>query len=164
MALHDAQSEIGTKMEKHKEKTPEQIFGEKISQEKSNSKMTKSSRTKELESQKNNSEETKKYFQDILSRTPKEKLENNEISFELPSLNDITGLKSDIKKVELENTFKAINTASKNPQQPTSNEIAYYQQTISYLKAELEECKHKMESMRLEIEQYDHIINSLKSG
>jgi len=150
-------------MEKPKEKTPEQIFGEKISQteNKPNSKPTKSSWLKEQENQKNNSEETKKYFQEILSRTPKEKLENKEISFELPSLNDIVGLKSDTKKVE--NTFKAINTTSKNLQQTTPNEIVQYQQTINSLKGEIEEYKRKMESMRPEIEQYDHIINSLKS-
>jgi hypothetical protein len=94
-------------MEKPKEKTPEQIFGEKISQteNKLNSKPTKSSWVKELENQKNNSEEIKKYFQDILTRTPKEKLENKDITFELPSLNDITGLNSYIKKIEHENTF-----------------------------------------------------------
>ena len=152
-------------MEKPKEKTPEQIFGEKMSQteNKISFKPTKSSWTKKPDDQKNNSEETKKFFQDILTRTPKEKLENKEISFELPSLNDITGLKSDTKKVEPENTFKAINATSKNLQQPTSSEIIQYQQTISSLKAEIAEYKRKMESMQPEIEQYDHIINSLKS-
>jgi len=150
-------------MEKPKEKTPEQIFGEKISQteNKPNSKPTKSSWVKDQENQKNNSEETKKYFQEILSRTPKEKLENKEISFELPSLNDIMGLKSDAKKVE--DTFKGINTTSKNLQQTTANEIIQYQQTIGSLKAELEECKHKMESMRPEIEQYQNVINLLRA-
>jgi FtsZ-binding cell division protein ZapB len=152
-------------MEKPKEKTPEQLFGEKISlsESKPKSKPTRASWIREPESQKNNSEDTTKYFQDILTRTPKEKLENKEISFELPSLNNLTGLKTDTKKVEPENIFKSINSTSKNIQQPASSEFVQYQQTIKSLKAELEEYKHKMESMRPEIEQYDHIINSLKS-
>ena len=150
-------------MEKPKEKTPEQIFLEKISQteNKSSSKPTKSSWIKNPESQKDNSEEIKNYFQDILTRTPKEKLENKEISFELPSLNNITGLKSDTK-VEPENTFKVINTTSKNLQQPTSSEIIQYQQTVSSLKAEIAEYKRKIESMRPEIEQYQNVINLLR--
>ena len=150
-------------MEKNNEKTPEQIFGEKVSPSDKKSKPTKSTWIKESVNQKNNSDKINAYFQDILTRTPKEKLENKEIHFELPSLNSLTGLSKDTKKVELEDTFKETNPTSKEIQQSTSSETAQYQHMISSLRAENAEYQRKMESMVPEIEQYQNIINLLRA-
>ncbi len=150
-------------MENNNEKTPDQIFGEKDSSSDKKSKPTKSTWIKKPGNQKNNSEEINKYFQDILTRTPKEKLENKEIYFELPSLNNLTGLSQDTKKVELENTFKEINPTSKRIQQSTSSEIVQYQHMINSLRAENAEYQRKMESMLPEIEQYQNVINLLRT-
>jgi predicted RNase H-like nuclease (RuvC/YqgF family) len=156
--------EEGIKMEKPKEKTPEQIFGEKFSLLESTEKPIPNIKKEAFPwAQKSPVNDATNYkpSDELLARGSKGKVTTSTTAYQLPNLN-YTKPSSSIKKIEVIQSHKENNT-TENTQHVTSSELLLYQKVIDSLRAELQEYKYKIEAIQPEIMQYDKIITSLKS-
>ena len=155
-------------MEKSKEKTPEQIFGEKLSPTENSPSSDTSVKKDSFPWMQRNETDTDskhdKHLDDLLARGSKDKNPSSAtIPYEVPSLHNYTKSHQPTKNIEFPKVSKNDDNVSKNVLVSTSSVVDQSQQLINSLKEELEEYKHKTEAMQTEIKQYQNIINLLRT-
>src|SRR6185312_11664640 len=154
-------------MEKPKEKTPEQIFGEKFTLQENNTNQTPTVKKESFPWIQNNTPNNQndtanytKYLEELLERSP---IENPKLdtTHEMPRFTSQTGSNISIKKIDQSKTIPEDNIV-KSIQRAALDEIVKYQKIINSLSIKISEYEQKIKSFQPEITQYQNVINSLR--